>query len=369
MVAAYLRCGRKFQLRYVEKRKADHYQTGYAAQIGTAVHAAVAEGLVGIRSGNELSRNQLEAVMLEAFEESVYRAHSEGATTDPERIAPAIDRMVGPEMDRVMALMADPRIRSVNWFCIEQNFSWEDGHGRTYRGTLDAGGVCEREFVLGCGTAVLPGDILICDWKTGDAAAIDYPSRRGNVQLAFYELAVFQAGMFKRHNASARVHLILGKLVDYDHPKRPPRDDQGNVIPSKLKMLNPEYIAAYGQMKGWNRTKSLEQATAAMPERLQEIETSRRQLRRGNGERIPKRIELENPAYLEACSKPKGPVLHRCEVDRPLTRRTIAHAIRGAEQGLFPASGALNGTCTWCEYKQECPDSDTQGAPFPAASG
>ena len=69
---------------------------------------------------------------------------------------------------------------------------------------------------------------------------------------------------------------------------------------------------------------------------------------------IKKWIEEVNPAYTKAISEPRGPFLHECRIVPGLAHQTIADAIRGAEAGLFPASGALTGGCIRCPFRSTC---------------
>jgi hypothetical protein len=325
----WLRCGRAFGLRYSGVApRAD--LDGWAALIGDAAHEAIAQGLRQRKAGVALSPElgaEVATFMAEAFGAAVEKAQTEGATTDPEGIEGALER-VDEMAELVAALLADPRLDAIEWRGIEEPFDLAVG-GRWFRGTRDTRGVCVRrvEAFASCGAelvALEPGDVVVVDWKTGTEVAVDHCSRSHNVQLGLY-----RAGL------AGHVRTFIGVLRDLERPMRP-RDAAGETIPSKIERLNPAWLAGVG----------LEAGPAA--------EKSRKRCLDQDGKNVPKWLEEPNPAYVAACSRPRGPVFHEARIDRAVVAQTIADVIDAARLGIYPASGAANGSCRRCAFRATC---------------
>jgi hypothetical protein len=325
----WLRCGRAFGLRYSGVApRAD--LDGWAALIGDAAHAAIAQGLRQRKAGVPVSPEllcEVASFMSEAFAAAVEKAQAEGATTDPEGAAGALER-VDEMAELVAALLADPRLDAIEWRGIEEPFSLELG-GRRFRGTRDAWGVCVRrvEAFAACGSelvALEPGDVVVADWKSGSEVAVDHCSRSHNVQLGLY-----RAGL------AGHVRTFIGVLRDLERPVRPRAD--GEVIKSKIKELNPRWLELTGLEAGPTAESSKKRPTDP-----------------ATGEAAPKWIERPNPAYVEACGRPKGPLFHEARIDRAVVAQTIADVIDAARLGIYPASGAASGACRRCAFRATC---------------
>lgn len=175
--------------------------------------------------------------------------------------------------------------------------------------------------------------MVLVDWKAGEVGnlGLGYVERAANPQVGFYAAQV-------ERRLGVRPTAFLGALQDLDRPKRP-RDEQGQVIPSKTKELNPAWLEATG-------------LSAA------EAEGSRKRPKDDRGRPITKWIEGPNPAWVEATSRPKGPVFHLCRTDQSVVAQTVRDAIRGAELGIYPATGALVGECMRCPFRGRCVHAD-----------
>lgn len=332
IVADYLRCPRRVYLQHVAQVPADYALDGYASIAGTAMHHGLAEIVNGLQLGDVPSRERLAEVLVEGFTEAIVEEQDRGATTDPERLQPALDKLQGEQLDLLMVLLEDPRLKAIDWRGAEEEFEFVDAHGRRFTGTVDAHGVA-RDYVANFATsgrgervALQPGDMVIVDWKTGsEGPPLDFVARSLNVQLGFYRAVL--AG-----DDGPPPRTFLGVLRDLERPKLP-RDPQGNSIPKRLEEINPAYAQAVG-IKLEDR-RALEQCR-----------------KRPTG--IPKWIERDNPAWIEATSRPKGPLFHECTIDDALVARSIADAIDGARLGLWPAAGAVNGECRSCPWRTKC---------------
>lgn len=331
IVADYLECPRRVFLQHVLQAPADYALDGYASIAGTALHAGIAEVLNGLTVGDLPSREALAEVLEEAFTEALVEEQERGAMTDPARLATAIERLTGEQLDLVIALRDDPRVRAIDWRGVEEEFEFTDAHGRRFTGTIDAWGVA-REFVPAFGSSgrdrvsLSPGDVIVVDWKTGTEVPLDGASRALNVQLAVY-----------RSVLDGPVRTFLAALRDLERPKRP-KDASGEGIPRTLEEFNPAYAAAVG----------LELAD------VKALEQCRKRPKDEAGNPIPKRFERENPAWVEATNRPKGPLFHECRIQEDLVARSIADAIDGARLGLWPAAGAVRGSCRTCPYRSRC---------------
>lgn len=341
-VGLYLTCPRAFYLRNVERRPLDHVASGFAAPLGTGVHAGVAAVLHAATLGHAIDSVEIHRLMLAAFGAACSQAASRGEVLDDEGVEASMARLDGELFEWVMALAADRRVRAVSWTAVEEHFAWQDRHGRRYQGTIDAAGTA-RDYVYdfasrGMGELVPleQGDAIVVDWKSGDVA-IDHVSRALNVQLAFYSIALMrQAGA-----GAPRPRAFLARLSDVAPPKRP-KDAQGEAIPSKLRELNPAWIVAAGLV-------DVPASVAA--------ESNKKPRDPATKASIPKWLERDNPAFVDATSKPRGPVFYACDINFGLATRTIADAIRGAEAGLYPAAGAANGACLRCDFRRVCASS------------
>lgn len=336
-VALLLRCPRRFWFRHVLRRKPDDYLTGYAAQLGTADHQAIELVLRRANEGEEPSRAELLDAAVAGFQEAVERSADRGETPDPEGVDRALERLEGERLDRLQVLAADPRIHAVEWRGIEEQFSFVDGHGRRWQGTIDAWGVahtrCTEFGAEGRDPVDLePGDAVCVDWKTGDPQPFGYVERALCVQLGIY-------GMALARKLRYRWRTFLAYTQDLDRPKAP-TDEEGRRIPKNLpKAINPAFAEAAGL--------SPEEAAAY----------------KGRPKGIPKGVakwlpEQPNPEFLAAVARPKGPLFREALVNYPLVLETVSAAITQAEAGLFPASGALTGQCRTCSYSNVCNQSE-----------
>jgi hypothetical protein len=327
IVAQYLSCPRQFELEHVLGVEPDHALDGYASIAGTALHAGNVEVLRASAFGKKIPREELAGFLADAFLRALEEAQEGGARTDPDRVGPALERLQGEQLDLVMALQDDPRIRAVEWRGLEEPFELTYPDGRRFTGTIDAWGVARERVVLDPeAPAVEVGEKVIVDWKTGTEVPLDYASRALNVQLAIYRGTLGGGRVF------------LGVLRDLARPKRP-TDQNGDVIPKTFEEINPAYARAVG----------LDPAHSHLA-----LEQCRKKPKDAAGNFIPKRIQRENPAWHEAVSRPKGPLFHECRLDVSVIARTVADAIDGARLGLFPASGALNGECRRCPFRARC---------------
>lgn len=336
-VAGLLRCPRRFKFRHVDKVPVDHTQSGYANILGSADHAGCELILHRANEGRTPTRDELLDAVHEGFAEALQRAHDNGEHTNPDTIDAAVAKLEGERLERLLALANDPRIRAIEWRGIEHPFKFTnrglDAAGRPWRrkwkGTLDAWGVA-KTFVRDFGALgrdpvdIHPGEGVLCDWKTGIATPLGFVARVLNVQLGIYAMAL-------NREVRATWRTFIGQIQDLDRPKAP-TDDEGKRIPSKLpKQPNPAFAEAVG-----------------IP--LEEVATSKKRPK-GIKKWLP---EQPNPAFVEACSKPKGPLFREARVSFPLVLETVSQAIRQAEVGLFPASGALTDQCGRCPYQTHC---------------
>jgi len=352
-VGDFLRCPRKGELKHVLQATPDHRAGGYGGLMGTADHAAIAYTLELANKGETPTRAQLHACVLESFDDAIAAAHEAGEHTDPDGVERAFEQLGGVRLDRIERLANDPRIRAIEWRGIEEPFAFTNrgmtatGHGwrRRWRGTADAWGVA-RDHVRDFGkdgrdsVDLRGGDPVLVDWKTGEATPLGYAERRGNVQLAIYRLAIERTHSELR---GAPWRMFLGNVQDLSVPKRP-TDAEGNAIPRLLpKTLNPAWLEATGLS-------------------YEEGLTSRNGPKGPDGKRLPKWApEQINPAWELATTQPRGPLFRECRVAMPLALRTITHAIRAAEAGIFPASGALTGACGFCAFINDCPGELAEG--------
>lgn len=340
-VADYLACGRRVYLQHVLGVQPDYALDCYAALVGSGAHAGLACGLRALAAGQEPTRQQLTDACADAFDVTLTEEQERGATTDPERAQVALDRLLGEQLDLIAQLLADPRLRAIEWRGVEQAWTHaEPGpQGRRFSGTIDAWGVAlsyvpafgqagRGEPGRGEPVALQPGDRVLVDWKTGsEGPPLDWVARALNLQLGVYQQAL-------RLGGQGPVRAFLGVLRDVERPKRPKDPATGEVIASKLREPNPAWCAAAG----------------VDPADLAAVEACAKRPRNVG----PKWLERDNPAYLAACSRPRGPVFHECVVDQAVIGQTVADAIDAARLGLFPASGAINGECARCPWRSRC---------------
>lgn len=335
-ITAYLRCPRRVYLEHVLQLPSDHALDGYAAITGSALHEVIAH--VVHHLDLSWSREALGALLDDAFVRALQAAQYQGATTDPERVGPALERLQGEQLELVVALAEDPRLRAVEWRGIEEEFELVDQHGRRFQGHIDLWGVARERVQFGQASRgepawLNPGDVALIDWKTGTETALDWTTRAINVQLGFYS-SVRLAGL-------GNVRAFIGNLRDLRRPKLP-KDERGESIPRHLEEVNPAWAAAVG----------IDPADRAA------IEACRKRPKDAG----PKWIKRENPAWLEATSRPAGPLFHECRIDYGLVSCAIEDAIDGARFGLWPPSGATNGECPRCPFRTRCTHQEGAGA-------
>lgn len=397
-VADYLRCPRKVLLEHVLRWPMDHNATGYAAPIGTALHAGCQEIVECLGRGDPPpSDERLWDMVGDAFDEAIQRAIREGATHDPEGVDAALDRLEA-RLVELAVLRDDPRMQAIEWLGAEVEARVRDQHGRTYKSTIDAVGIARRHVREFGAEGRVPvelnrGELVVIDWKSG-LFPTGTVERAGCVQLWFYPRMLPSSQL--SYPRGAPIRTFIGALVDASKPVRP-RDEHGNTIPSKTKRLNPDYVEGLGRHvriesyedktvdlvravrkaldvddeaaieilgtvpttltamshKQAGKVVALLEAEGAKLELLPWTEAEAKRAKRAvRGS--TKWIEEDNPAYVEACSKPRGPIFRECVVDDALAGGAVRSAIRGAELGLWPASGALNGTCAYCEFRTRC---------------
>lgn len=351
-VGLMLRCPRAFRLKYVDRISPDFAGTGFAAPRGTAQHTGAELGLRAANAGEAPpdAATLLDA-MLESFEAAVHRAHGDGATWEPDAVEAAMAKLESEDLPRIVKFVADPRLRAVRWEGIELGFELETKH-RRWKGTLDAYGVATAYFPrfgkLGADWVDLyPGDRLLADWKSGVATQLGRIARTIQPQLTTYAMAL-AAMPNSPHPRGAPLRCFIGNLRDLDTTSAP-ADEHGKRIPKKLpKELNPAFfdaIVASLDVDPMSPKGSLDAAARA----------SKRKPRGGDGKSIPKWLpERENPAYTAAAAAPKGPLFRECEVNFALSSETVFAAIRAAEAGLFPATGANSGACSFCDFRRDC---------------
>lgn len=331
-IGNWLRCPRSFYLRWVLGEHVDHEVSNYAAPTGTAMHEVIARALAN-PEWNWDYHTQLADSLAEEFEKAVEKDALRGRTPDPDLIEAAMDRLLGDRLAELEVLLADPRMQAIEWLKAELDFDWVDNWGRKFKGIIDAVGRAKHDVprfgVLGRDPCDLAkGDLVVVDWKTGVEVPLGHAELSANVQLAFYESALRRAHYF------GPFRLFIGVTRDAGKPKRP-KDANGDPIPSKVSGITKEWLAATG-LKG------------------EAAEKSRKRPKDADGKQITKRWEEPNTAYADACSRPKGPIFHEAKLDYRLALGTASAAIRAAEAGLFPASGALTGQCKWCTFRARC---------------
>lgn len=336
-VKQLMSCPRAFKLEHVDKLSPDYNVSHFAAPLGTADHATIAYGLAAIQAGEERSREELAAHGLEAFETAVREAEEGGASYDPEGLDRAFACLEGERLDRIVALLADPRVRSIRWLGLEEGFELADSFGHRWTGTIDAYGIAQ-EFIPAFGqlgrepVAIEPGELVVADWKTGECPPFGFVERSRSVQLGFYTVALLR----KRPELLAHgVRTFLGILQDLDRPTAP-TDDEGKRIPKNLpKQINPEWATAAG----------------LSPEEAATTKGRPKGIPRGVLKWLP---EQPNPEFERACQTPKGPLFREARVAYGLVLEDVLAAIRGAELGLFPATGAVTGQCGYCPFSTVC---------------
>lgn len=326
-VSQWERCGRQFKLQHVDGHPIDHVLDGFASVSGTALHECMATVLHRIqRSSSSPLRGELEPQLVKAFTDAVHAAQDKGHTTDDEEVGAALDRLLGEQLDLLCAFAADQRLRLIDWVGIETDVYWEDSGGRRYAQRIDAYGRATKEIRDFGGGGVPPGRWIVVDWKTGTNTELHPAALRLNTQLAFYATWVQH-----RHNLPTPPRTFVGNLHDLAPYKRPPG------VSAKLRQINPEWLKATG-LEGLAAEKCRKRVRGA-----------------------PKWIEVENPEYIAATSRPRGPFFHECHLDHAVAMQTIADVIRAAEAGFFPASGALTGECRRCGFRGVCGNNQREG--------
>lgn len=344
-----LRCPRQWKLQHVDGLAAAAHLTGYAGPIGDALHAGAALILQRSNAGQAPPRDELADVATRAFCEALAEDQKAGAVHDPETVAAAMDRL-DQRVDWLVRLAADPRVRAVEWQGIEYPVGpWQDQHGRTYTGTIDAWGVVRRDGARRWARDgrewrdLKPSEVVIVDWKTGEDLDLGWAARALHVQLGYYALALRREGIEVDR-------AFLGALADLHvtGEKGKPRDEHGNSIPRWLpSRLNPAYVAAFDVVRPG--------ADPLSQERVDRAAASKARPKDEAGNRIEKWLaDEENPEWRRRVSEPRGALFHECALDLPVIATTVAAAIRGVEAGLFPATGAATGECGRCAWARHC---------------
>jgi hypothetical protein len=335
-INAWLRCGRALELELsgVEPR---HELDGWAALIGDAVHEGIAAVLRSMRDRRPIGDTSeeraaaIEGVMQDAFARAVGKAQDAGGVTDPEGVTAAMER-VTEQAELVAQLAADARVQAIEWRGVEDPFAFEGTDGRRFSGTRDAWGIATRRIEAFAAdgvelVAVEKGDLVLADWKSGQDVSVDHVSRAHNVQLPLYRTGL---------PSGAPVRMFLALTRDLERRK------VVEGTPKRLTPINPDYAAALGiDLKA-------EAALEACKKRPSYPDGP------NAGKPIPKRLDLINPAWLEATQRPRGPVFHEVRPDWHVVSRTIADVIDAARAGIFPASGAATGQCRRCEFRTRC---------------
>ena len=353
-VGRMLKCPRSFKLKYVDRLEPDFAVRGFVAPRGTAMHAAAEVALLAANRGEVATREAMREAMLAAFDDAIARGHGDGAQFDDERIGLALDQLEGEDLERMVRFAGDERLLAVDWIGVEEPYDLEntgtlpDGRpwSRRWRGVIDAHGVAKRyvekwaqegrEWV-----ALYPGERVLADWKSGTATPLGPVERAANVQLGIYSMALAA----KYPGASWRP--FIGQLRDLD-PAGTPKDDEGRAIPKTLpQAVNPDFAAHPAVAKDF--------ATKGIDPR-----DSKRKPRDEAKASIPKWLPEEiNPEWEAARERPRGPLFRACTLDWGVIAETVSAAVRAAEAGLFPASGALTDQCRWCDFKTVCTQSTT----------
>lgn len=324
----WLACGLSYRLLHVERAVP---AVGFAGGVGTALHAAMAAGLAareasrdagGAPTAPPLGVDDLRGVALEALDGRVQEDVARGAALDPEALQAALASLEDG-LALVALALSDPRLFAIRWRGLEAPWSLRDAHGRRWRGTIDGHGVAAHargEVDLGPGALgpLLPGDVVVADWKTGE----DHPGALAlakDVQLWLYRSAV------RTRWPGARVRVFQGRTRDLERPTRP-RDETGAGIPATLRRENPAWRAL---VDGGASTAKASRAA-------------------------PKWIEEPNPAHAAAAARPRGPFLHEAELDDRAIAATIADVVDAVRAGMFPAQGAVHGACPRCDVRAAC---------------
>lgn len=354
-VTRYLRCPRAWRLEHVDRLRPDHSVRGFAGPRGTAMHSAAELILRAANRGEVPGREAILAAMFASFDDALARGHSEAASYDDERVELALESIEGEDLERMVRFAADDRLRAIDWRGVEVEFrrveSGRSASGETWErhwsGTIDAWGVAQSYVPAFAQEGreergLYPGDRVLVDWKSGTQTALGRTERAANVQLGLY-------AMILAEEDPGPWRTFVGQLRDLDPPKTP-KDSAGDSIPKRLpKSINPDFAAA----------------KAVVDDGVDPRESRRKPRDPDTGKSIPKWLpEAVNPAWEAALKRPRGPLFRECRLDWAVIQETISAAVRGAEAGLFPASGALTGQCMWCEFSSHCTQStQAQEAP------
>lgn len=336
-VATLLTCPERFRLRYVERCRPDHQAGNYAAPLGTADHAGIEHVLHRVNAGEKVERGPLLDVVIDAFQSSVADNQDKGATYDPDGVGRALERLEGERLERLLSLADDERVHAIDWQGIEWGFDFAERGGRRWKGIIDAWGVAKRDVpdfgALGRDPVGLrQGEGLVVDWKTGELPPFGYVERSRSVQLGIYAMALSR-------KVRRPWRTFLGMVQDLERPKAP-TDADGQRIPKRLpKRLNPAWARATGDPTGKSRKRPSD----------------------ADGNPIPKwEPEAINPAWEAARARPRGPVFREARVRYGLVLDTTRKAIRLAEAGIYPASGAVTGQCGRCSFSTICLETTTR---------
>lgn len=320
-VKTYWKCPRAFRFEHVDHIPVDHVSSGFARPRGTACHEVAATVLRGVAKGlPSWDEDEVFLRLGEAFSIAVSEAAEKGEHANPEKVDEALEELRvkwAPIMHRFAELRA---LRSIRWHIVEDPFRlpWS----RPVKGTVDGFGEVLEEVVLDPRSRpLIPGEWVLVDWKTGEERTTG-PASRAHLQSALYRAAMLHA----RGGRPLRVRCFVGKLGDLATPRLPAKE---------IEVLNPAFAQALG----------LEGEAA---------EKSRKRPKDEDGNPIPKRIKQPNPAHAEALASTKGTFWHEVEPDQALALELLRGAIRGAEAGVFPATGPLTGACRWCPYYRHC---------------
>lgn len=334
-VAALLRCPRRVYLEHVLQVQQDYQQSGYANWRGTAGHAVIELGLAKRKATGQLPTDEeLAARALEAFEEAVLESEERGVDANPDGIAAAMDALVAEDVPRYRRLLEDPRLEAIHWRGLEVSIRFTS-KGREWSGTIDAVGVALRTIpdfgvYRGEPVALYEGEEVVVDWKTGSATELGWLALDLGVQLGIY------GWMLQKFDPTPRRRrYFIAHVQDVEPYVQPPG------IPKNLPQEpNPAWLKAVGLPLD---------ATAEQAKKV------RRRPKGEDGEPIEKWLpERVNPAWEAARSQPRGPVFYEARPVWPTVAQSVGDAIRMAEAGIWPASGALTGQCPRCPYARHC---------------
>lgn len=334
-VSALLRCPRRVYLEHVLKLPQDHEQSGYANWKGTADHAVAEFGLKRLKATGKLPTDEeLAARALEAFEEAVVESEERGIDANPDGITAAMDALVEEHVPRMRKLLKDPRLKAIHWRGLEVPMRFTSKAGRKWSGTIDAVGVALRTIpdfgvYRGEPVTIYEGEEVVVDWKTGTSTELGWLALDLGVQLGIYGM------MLQRFDPSPRRRrYFIAHVRDVDPYSSPP-----GIKKHLPQEPNPAWLETVGLPLD---------ATVAQAKKV------RKRPKDDAGEPIEKWLQRINPEWEAARSKPRGPVFYEARPAWPTVAKTVNDAMRMADAGIWPASGALTGQCPRCPYARHC---------------